>query len=494
MNAQQALWYMIDKIYFNDYDFTDEFIQMIKTSPEYDGLYDILDLNICKAFNMKKNVHPIKVGVEVEISGHCPDDLHKKIKTSNPYPLVQLLINYHNSDESIFQFEEDYNSAKQTLVMIYEELDKIFEENKDNSEPHTNILILFSYVLTQKIDEVHKYPDHPIVQKCVSFFDMNKVFGTKNIDLIKKQTDIFEEKYPNVATQWIKYFITRIQMINDKQDIKCVAKCSNILFPNKQMQMYSDILYFKNICSELQRMRLEKKYEYADYPIDKPPYEDFTDMFNHGIQTVRLTFEVDIKKDNLNYNGYLKNLFENNSKFIHSIFADYIVSVFNNRDYLEVYNIFRKYKKYILHKIRMTPSTMVKLNLIFVIIVSCFNINQNASIKEFNEIIANIRPEDYIDTGIIKDSHKKINIIIDIIKKRDSAITNLGFNIVDKSKVNETCLICLEEIDDSNIETVKCICCKKELGHINCVYKWIETNQTCPNCRSSIKDRLSMRE
>jgi hypothetical protein len=48
MNVQQALWYMIEKIHFNDYDFKDEFIEMIKTNSEYDGLYDILYLSICK--------------------------------------------------------------------------------------------------------------------------------------------------------------------------------------------------------------------------------------------------------------------------------------------------------------------------------------------------------------------------------------------------------------------------------------------------------------
>ena len=209
---------------------------------------------------------------------------------------------------------------------------------------------------------------------------------------------------------------------------------------------------------------------------------------------VRLTFETDIKKDNSNYISYLKNLLENNNKFINSIFADYIVMVFNNHNYIEIYNIFKKYKKYIMNKIRITTNTMIKLNLILIIIVSCFDTNQNASIKEFNEIIANIKPEDYVDTGIIKDIHEKINLIIDKIKKRDLIITLLGFDIVDISKVDETCLICLEEIDDSNIETVKCICCKKELGHIKCVFTWIVSNQTCPNCRSSLKDRQSIRE
>jgi hypothetical protein len=143
---------------------------------------------------------------------------------------------------------------------------------------------------------MHKYPNHPIIQKCVAFSNMNKLFNTHNIDLIKKQTDIFEEKYPNVGTRWIKYNITRLQMTTDKQDIKCIAKCSDIIFPNKNMQMYSDILYFRFLCEILHRMILERKYEYADYPIDIPNYEDFSDMFNCYIQAIRLTFELDIKK------------------------------------------------------------------------------------------------------------------------------------------------------------------------------------------------------
>jgi hypothetical protein len=181
MNVQQALWYMIEKIHFNDYDFKDEFIEMIKTNSEYDGLYDILYLSICKKFNMLRNSW-------------------NEIKSSNPYPLVQLLINNYNSHNTFFEFEEDYNYAKQTLALIYEELDKIFEGNKYNSEPHTNILILFSYVLTRKIEEVHKYPDNPIVQKCVSFLDMNKVIGTRNSDSAFAHNQLTTVIIPNTVT------------------------------------------------------------------------------------------------------------------------------------------------------------------------------------------------------------------------------------------------------------------------------------------------------
>jgi len=476
MNVQRALCHIIEKTHFYEFDFTDEFIEIIKTNPEYDGLYDILDLSICKKFNMIKNSQ-------------------KEIITSNPYLLVQQLITNLNSHYSILQFEENYNLSKQKLAMLYEELDKIFEENKDNNEPHTNILILLSYQLAYSILELHKYPNHPIIQKCTAFTNMNKACLTNNINLIKEQTNIFEKIYPNVAKQWILYNITKTQMINDKQDIKCIAKCTDILFPNKHMTMYKDLLYFRNLCDNLQRMRLEKKYEYVDYIIDKPPYDDFSDMYDNSIQIVRLTFESDMKKNSSNYNAYLKNLLENNSKFAtQNTITDYLCVLHNNGNFAEVYNIFKKYKNYIMNKIQISTDAKLKLTLIYVIIRIGYNTNKNISKKEFNEIIGNIKPEDYVDTGIIKFRYEQINSIINLIERRNNAITSLGFDIVDRSKLDETCLICLEEIDDTNTETVLCKCCKKELGHINCVCEWIKSKQTCPNCRSSVLQRISIIE
>ena len=476
MNVQQALWHIIEKTHFIDYDFTDEFLEMIKTNPEYDGLYDILNLRICRRFGIRKN-------------------LRTEIKTSHPYLLVQQIINLYNTSYTIFQIEEYNDFAKKTLDMMYEEIDKIFKEDKDNIDPHTNILILLSCTLETTLFYPHKYPEHPIIQKCIAFSNMNKVVPTYNIVLIKKQIDIFEEKYNGVAQLWIKHVTTMIQCINEKQDIKQIAECSSILFPNKQMKMYIDIAYFLNLCGELQKKRLAKKYEYADYVIDIPPYADFTDMFNHYIQTVRLTFELEIKKDNSGYVSYLKHLFENNKRFFsQNMFLDYISMLNNNKDYAEVYDISKKYKKNIMHTLQSQYNMLAKLTLIFVIVNSGYNTNKNVSKKEINEIMENIKPGDYVDTGSIKTRYAQVISIIDMIKERDRGITNLGFDIVDRSKVDETCLVCLENIDDTNIETVKCICCKKELGHINCICEWIKNKQTCPNCRSNVEQRMVMKE
>ena len=70
----------------------------------------------------------------------------------------------------------------------------------------------------------------------------------------------------------------------------------------------------------------------------------------------------------------------------------------------------------------------------------------------------------------------------------------MGFDITARSEIGEICLICLENTDDNNTDTIKCRCCKRELGHISCILIWIKTKNTCPNCRASVEKRLSIHE
>ena len=485
MNVQQALWHIMEKMQFNDFDFTDEFLHTIKSNPEYDGLYDIMDLKFCNKFNTQKNEH-------------------KEIKTTNPYPLVQQLIDIYNLNTTLFQYEEKIAFTTSTLNMFYEKIDETFKKQKDNSGlespespetleiPETNVQILVIFMLEHVLLLSHKYITHPLIEKCIAFVNTLKVIQTRNINIIGKQIDSFKEKYPGVAIRWFKCIITTTELKNNDQDIKHIAGCTSMLFPNKQLQMYEDAIYFINLCAELQRMRLKKNYKYVDYPIEIPPYDNMTDMFEHLIQTIKLTFESDIKKNDSNYMCYLKKLFDNKSKFFSdNMLADYIVTLHNIKNHTEIYNIFKTHKKYIMHRLKLPINELTKLNLIGSIIESGYIINKNISKKEFNDILTNVKPDDHVDTGRIKYMFGKIARIITLIEQRDNAITLMGFDIVSRSKLDETCLICLEDIDDSNIETIKCKCCNKELGHINCVSKWISLlNSTCPNCRASSEQRL----
>lgn len=53
-----------------------------------------------------------------------------------------------------------------------------------------------------------------------------------------------------------------------------------------------------------------------------------------------------------------------------------------------------------------------------------------------------------------------------------------------KNKHNNSspCIICFEELDDSNICELNCSCLNK-FYHENCLKKWIEKKNSCPICR-----------
>ena len=437
-------------------------------------MYDVLDIRIRSRIGIHANKH-------------------REIKTTNSYPLVQQIIDIHNTNYSIFQFEEKTIFEEKCLSSLYKEIDISADISANN--PHTNILLTMAYALEKSLLITNKYSDHPIIKKYLDFGNLTKVSQTQNITLFEKHINIFKASHPDVATNWIKYIFTVMQMANNNQDIEDIAGCSKLLFPTKKMQMYNDIQHLVELCSALHKMRFAKRYEYADYPVNIPDYAEFTDMFDHLIQSVRLAFESEIKKDCSNYLKYSKKLVETNSRNLSAtMFSDYLCTLFNSRNYAEVYTMFKQNKKYIMHFLHKQNYTMSRLNLISTIIGSGYMTNKNITRTEFTEILSDINPKDYVNSEHITHAYKHTTSIIEAIKKRDLTITSMGFDITARSEIGEICLICLENIDDNNTDTIKCRCCERELGHISCILTWIKTKNTCPNCRASVEKRLSIHE
>ena len=54
--------------------------------------------------------------------------------------------------------------------------------------------------------------------------------------------------------------------------------------------------------------------------------------------------------------------------------------------------------------------------------------------------------------------------------------------VLDKNGDN-VCLICFDKLYEKNI-IIECVSCSKYIGHSVCISKWLETNPTCPLCRS----------
>lgn len=81
----------------------------------------------------------------------------------------------------------------------------------------------------------------------------------------------------------------------------------------------------------------------------------------------------------------------------------------------------------------------------------------------------------------------KINILLSFIKSK-------GFKISEQYRLDDSaccfddenstiCSICSEYIENTKVTMVECRSCKKYVGHVVCLGKWLKINPTCPLCR-----------
>ena len=66
----------------------------------------------------------------------------------------------------------------------------------------------------------------------------------------------------------------------------------------------------------------------------------------------------------------------------------------------------------------------------------------------------------------------------------EDAVDALIIHIIppNTSLVDETCLVCLEEITIKQT-VVECTTCHRVLGHASCLENWFHQKLSCPNCR-----------
>lgn len=481
MEVQTALWNIVKKTYFYDFSFSTEFIEMIKTDPKYDGLFHILNLIMDKKLLLESNSA-------------------KEIKTSNPCPIVQLIIDIYTTKFSIYMAKENTLFRRQKLDQIYEELDRLSSVPLDDSCPYINILMLLSFTLEKSLGLPQKYSEHKIKQQCGIF---SKIFIAwsefeinSDVDTIDIESDIFETEYPNTATRFIKYVSEKTQLVIDGEDTMKIANCCDILFPdtdtNQLIRKYNDMYKFVCLCEELSN-RSYKIDRFEKQLLSYLRYTEYSNFIIHEIKMLKLRSIADIPHNGSEHIKYFKKLFESNSKFFTpEFFFDYISLLYNQKDFQKVYDIFKKHEKYTIYRIQSTSCSInIQLNIMLAIIISGTRIHKSIPISEFCRII------EKIDVATFPNQkafivYKQIIDAISEIKDLDFLLSNIGFNIVNESKVGETCYICLSEIDDSNTQTIECISCKKEVGHLVCMAKWIVTNQSCPLCRSTTQQRQEL--
>ena len=94
----------------------------------------------------------------------------------------------------------------------------------------------------------------------------------------------------------------------------------------------------------------------------------------------------------------------------------------------------------------------------------------------FNKIFNSIK-ENIICTNSIY-----LNNIFLKIKNSFNFVIEKNFLILFNNNLLNMCLICNENLKNNNITVIKCEKCKKELGHFNCIYKWIKKNLQNNKC------------
>lgn len=463
--CSNALWKIIEKTHFYDFDFSDEFIEMIQTDPLYDGLYEVLDLLICRKCSLTKNSY-------------------EEIKAHNPYPLVQQFIDiYNNNTQNITRYEEKKVKREKILEEVYAELDK--SDLTDTYNPHINILLFLSHALSNTSH--HKYAKH--TTKYEAFNEVMKVLGTKNIDLIQRQIDTFNEKYPGVATRYFEFVMKRANLRNNNSPIMEIVICSEMLFPrhktNTMMRVFCDLDKFKGVCLELSR-NIGSKYD--NYQLPCPPYPDFTDMIEHDKMMVRLSFDAALTHNNTKFEKYVRQLYDTNSNFLTiNILVENIAIMYRKKEFGQVYQIFKQNKPCLMDFITHTPKLIAKLGLIYSIITSCLKMTRKTPIIEFAKIINTINPFTCDEKELVL--YHETDEAVKTLKRINTNVERSGYSLMDNTQINETCLVCCVDIDDEDQMTIRCVCCRNQLGHIKCLSDWFRTNQTCPLCRSTIEQR-----
>ncbi len=80
-----------------------------------------------------------------------------------------------------------------------------------------------------------------------------------------------------------------------------------------------------------------------------------------------------------------------------------------------------------------------------------------------------------------------MNCILSCINNKKSLpLLFLDLNVYERGDdvIDGICILCKTELDK---KLVTCNLCKRIIGHLSCVKKWLKNNKKCPNCKENIK-------
>jgi len=306
--------------------------------------------------------------------------------------------------------------------------------------------------------------------ECRSLYDILVVFINKRLKIIPDKIKEIQPTSNYVINYYIKYCSIYNVFFNHNQHITELQALYDEL-NNVEDDIYNNIKNLKYLIQNITNYNNNINYEY-----------------NILIHTIKSDIQKRDKIENagLDYHLYLEELLNTKSESISTnIISDYFSFIYNNKNYELVVKMYKKYN--IEEKLIIVNHPLVRTNIFVMILLSLFQTNRLISTYQCKILLDKYDIDKIEDnTGIIKINLEMIQKIYKHIEQREYYIKSIGYDIVNEtidSRESETCLVCMEDIEEEEICFIKCNNCHKKLGHINCVSRWLVSRKDCPNCR-----------
>jgi hypothetical protein len=453
MNISEVIYTIRHKIALSDYSFTNKFLEKLKEENKY--LYDLTEQMICK-----KN-------------GYIPDFIKNPIIETDNEILNAYYYEYCNYDYNIFDIKSYIEDFKKRYEIVKQIKDDEYENIAHLLKRMRYEMKKFDIILDAE-EEKHDAEDKYIKLRNIII----DLMANKNTEVFNKAVEEYEKEYPNFGTQCfnlMRYYISYYET----NDFSMYIKSINEMYGNIEHEMLNNfykLAIFEHSLNYNNTMRLKNKRFLTIKDLEIPEIENYNEFIK-----CKLKIDDCIMNNKIDeYYDYLETLINTKSKFIGtSVFSDYISMNHNKKEYEKNYNIYKTYNLDILIKSMKNP--LHKSNTVLIIIASLYNTNRMLLTKQFDKIFDNFDIK-YDYNGLIKkniDNIMRIKTNIEIIEK---IIITLGFEIINDEQT-ESCVICFDDVEQTEICAIKCNSCQKKLGHVHCVVPWINNNKTCPNCR-----------
>jgi hypothetical protein len=464
MNLNKTLSEILNKTYFYDFTFSYEFIENLKF--ECMSLYDILVVLL----NKKWKIIPDKI---------------KEIQLTTNY-----VINYYIKYCSIYNVFFNHNQHITELQALYDELIDVEDDNYNNIH---NLKYLIQNIFIKSLNNYHPV-DIIKIDKYDKLNHITDIFSCKNYDKTYELMNDYEKEF-NCEVSLFKLYKSVINFSTNK-DMRILIDGLKQLFGKIEHSMINNIYRvccYKKLTYYYNDHRMCKNYDKIEnLVISKPKITNYNNYIDYEYNILIHTIKSDIQKRDkienagLGYHLYLKDLLNTKSEFISTnIISDYFSFIYNNKNYELVVKMYKKYN--IEEKLIIVNHPLVKTNIFVMILKSLFQTNRLISTYQCKILLDKYdinKIEDNI--GIIKKNLEMIQKFNKHIEQREYYIKSIGYDIVNEptnTEDIETCLICMEDIEEDEICFIKCNNCHKKLGHINCVSSWLINRRDCPNCR-----------